>query len=170
MRWMPYFSNQSVEPRLVRTEQLSTEINNYFSCGALLQRKIILFERNKYIYHEIVAIHFNIIWKSVDNIEPNWIPYNREHKLFALNLLSRFCGDIISRQNLHPTWWCIEEKPRFITSYKMMPAITFGRMHEWKYIFCILLSFLEKSLFNRFAWRISYSPHATPTVFIWSGL
>jgi hypothetical protein len=67
-------------------------------------RKNHLFEVNKYICHEIIAIHFNIVWKSVDNIEPSRIPYNREHKLFALNLLSRFCGPIISRESPHPTW------------------------------------------------------------------
>jgi hypothetical protein len=30
----------------------------------------------------------------------------------------------------------------------MMPAITFGSMQEWQHIFCILLSFLEKSWLN----------------------
>jgi hypothetical protein len=91
-------------------------------------RKDHLFEENKYICHKIIAIHFSIIWKSVDNIEPSRIPYNREHKLFALNLLSRFYGHIISRQSLHPTWWCIKEKSGFVTSHKIMPAITLGSM------------------------------------------
>jgi hypothetical protein len=31
----------------------------------------------------------------------------------------------------------------------MMPAITFGSMQEWQYIFCIFLSFWEKSWLNR---------------------
>jgi hypothetical protein len=60
-------------------------------------RKDHLFEGNKYICHKIIDIHFGIIWKSVDNIEPSRIPDNREHKLFALTLLSRFYGHIISR-------------------------------------------------------------------------
>jgi hypothetical protein len=41
MRWMPCLSSQSVELRLVWTEQLSTEITSRFSCDALLQGKII---------------------------------------------------------------------------------------------------------------------------------
>jgi hypothetical protein len=57
-----------------------------------------------YICDKVGAFHFGIIWKSVDNIEPSQIPYNRQHTLCALNLLSRFYGHIISRQSPHPTW------------------------------------------------------------------
>jgi hypothetical protein len=42
-----------------------------------------------------------------------------------------------------------QRKPQLITSHKIMPAITFGSMQEWQHIFCMLLSFLEKSPLNR---------------------
>jgi hypothetical protein len=91
-------------------------------------RKDRFFERSKYSCHKVRAVHFGIIWKSVDNIEPSRIPYNREHKSFALNLLSQFCGHIISRQSPHSMWWCIKEKSGLVTSHKMMPVITLGNM------------------------------------------
>jgi hypothetical protein len=83
---------------------------------------------SSYDSHKARAVRFVIIWKFVDNIEPSRIPWNREQNLLALNLLSRFCGHIISRQSPHPTWWDIKEKSRLVTSHKMMPAITFGSM------------------------------------------
>jgi hypothetical protein len=67
-------------------------------------RKDRFFERTKYICDKVGAVYFGIIWKSLDDLEPSQIPYNRKHKLFALDLLSRFCGYIISRQSPHPTW------------------------------------------------------------------
>jgi hypothetical protein len=58
---------------------------------------------------KVGVVHFDIIWKPVDNIEPSRIPHNRKPTLFALNLLSRLCGHIISRQSPHPLWWRIKE-------------------------------------------------------------
>jgi hypothetical protein len=66
-------------------------------------RKNHLFEGNKYICHEIVVIHFDIIYESVDNIEAALISYDCKHHLFALNIKSRLCDHIISRRSLHAT-------------------------------------------------------------------
>jgi hypothetical protein len=62
------------------------------------------FEQNKHICHEIGAVHFRMIWESVENIEPAGIPYDRIHTLFALNTVAGFCDYIISRQNPRATW------------------------------------------------------------------
>jgi hypothetical protein len=51
-----------------------------FFMGCPSSRKNHLFEVNKYICHEIVAIHFGIVWKSVENIEPSRIPYTEWSK------------------------------------------------------------------------------------------
>jgi hypothetical protein len=49
-----------------------------------------LSEWNKEICHKTGAVHFGIIWESVDNIEAARIPYDRKHEFFALNIMSRF--------------------------------------------------------------------------------
>jgi hypothetical protein len=67
-------------------------------------RKDRLFEWNKYICHKIGAVHFGIIWESVHNIEAVRILYDYKHDFFALNIKSRFCDHIISRESPHATW------------------------------------------------------------------
>jgi hypothetical protein len=66
-------------------------------------RKDRLFEWSKWICHKVWAVHFGTIWKSIYDIEVGWIPYVRKYNVFALNIKSRFCGHIISRQSPHPT-------------------------------------------------------------------
>jgi hypothetical protein len=101
-----------------------------FLMGCPSSRKDRLLKLYEYIYYKIVAIHFGIIWKSVDNIEVTWIPHDRKHELFALNIKSRLRDHVISRHSLYATWWYIQEKSWFITNHKMMPAITLISMQE----------------------------------------
>jgi hypothetical protein len=68
---------------------------------------------------------------------------------FALNIKSRLCDHVISRQSLHATWWCIQEKPWLIIGHNMMSSITFGSIQTWQHHFCIFLSFSRKSCINR---------------------
>jgi hypothetical protein len=70
-------------------------------------RKDRLFERNEYVCHKIVAVHFGIIWESVDNKEAARIPHDRKHEYFALDIKSRLCDHVIfrqSRQSPYATW------------------------------------------------------------------
>jgi hypothetical protein len=70
MRWMSCFSSQSVELRLVWTEQLSTEITSHFSCDALLQGKIICSrEISKFVTKQLLFILISF-W----NLSTTWNP------------------------------------------------------------------------------------------------
>jgi hypothetical protein len=91
MRRLLYSSSQFVETDLCEQSNCRDESQVVFIRLPSLG-KDRLFEHNKYICHEIGAVHFGVIWESVDKIEAAGIPYNRKHKLFALNFMSRFCG------------------------------------------------------------------------------
>jgi hypothetical protein len=45
----------------------------------------------------MVAVHFDIIWESVDNIEAARIPYDYKHEFTAFNIMPRVCDHVISR-------------------------------------------------------------------------
>jgi hypothetical protein len=112
-------------------------------------RKDRLFEWSNHICPKLCAVHFDIIWKSVNNMEAARIPYDCKHAFFALYIKSPFCGHIISWQSPHPTRWYIDEKPGLITRHKMMPAITLGSIQERQYRSCMLFPFWRKSSANR---------------------
>jgi hypothetical protein len=114
-------------------------------------RKDRFFERSKYICDKVGVVHFGIIWKSIDNIEPSRIPYNRKQIPFALNLLSRFCGHIISRQSPHPTWWCIKENPGLVTGHEMLSIIILSCTQIWQHRRCLLFSFCSQIICQQ-AW------------------
>jgi hypothetical protein len=67
-------------------------------------RKDRLFDRNEHLCYKIGSIYFDIIWESVDNIEAAGILSDCEHAVFALNIMSRFCDHIMSRQSQNATW------------------------------------------------------------------
>jgi hypothetical protein len=43
-------------------------------------RKDRLFDWSKYICHKVGAVHFDIIWKSVDNVEAARILYDCQYE------------------------------------------------------------------------------------------
>jgi hypothetical protein len=63
---------------------------------------------------------------------------------FSLNIISGLCGHVISRQSLHATWWCIQEKSRLITSHEVTPVISFSNIQEGQYDPSIFHSFLAQ--------------------------
>jgi hypothetical protein len=107
-------------------------------------RKDRLLKWNEDTCHKIVAVHFGIIWESVDNIETAWVPHDRKHELFALNIKSRLCDHVISRQSSHAIWLCIQQKPRLITSHEVMPTISFGSMQDGQHGLRIFHSFFAQ--------------------------
>jgi hypothetical protein len=67
-------------------------------------RKDRLFARNEHACHRRGAIHFNIIWESVENREAVRISYDCKDEFVARNVKSSLCDHIISRQSPHATW------------------------------------------------------------------
>jgi hypothetical protein len=51
-----------------------------FLMRRLSSTKDRLFEWSKYICHKVGAVHFGIIWKSVDKIEAARIPGDYKHE------------------------------------------------------------------------------------------
>jgi hypothetical protein len=51
--------------------------------------------------HKVLAIRFDIILELVNNVEAARIPYDDEHKCFALDVESQFYDYIFSRKSPH---------------------------------------------------------------------
>jgi hypothetical protein len=52
-----------------------------FLMRRLSSRKNCLFKWNQYVCHKIVAVHFDIIWESIDNIEAARVLYDWKHEV-----------------------------------------------------------------------------------------
>jgi hypothetical protein len=120
-------------------------------------KKDRLFKWNECICHKIVIVHFDIIWESADEREIDQIPHDHKHVFFPLNIKSRLCDYVISRQTLHATWWYIQEKSWLILNCEIMPVITFGSMQEWQYRFCILLRFSCKLCISKYGIKCKWN-------------
>jgi hypothetical protein len=72
-----------------------------FLMHPLLRGKIACSSELKIFVYKIIAVHFDIIWELVDNMKVVGVPYDRERRLFALDIMFRLCDHVISRQSPH---------------------------------------------------------------------
>jgi hypothetical protein len=101
------------ECRVLRTNLFKVDLCELSNCRdqrkSLLtrgfdSRKDYLFKWNECVCYKTVAVHFRIIWESIDAREAARVPYDCKYELLALNIKSRFCDDVISRQSPYATW------------------------------------------------------------------
>jgi hypothetical protein len=79
--------------------------------------------RSQHICSKVVAVHFGITLELIDNVEPLRVPHYRKHKHLGLNISLHNCSYIVSGETPHSVRRLVQEKPRLVPCYGMLPSI-----------------------------------------------
>jgi hypothetical protein len=128
--------------------------DQWFQMPCLISRNEFFAKRSQQLYSKLVAVHVSIISELIDSVESSRRPHYRKHQILGLNTSLHNCWDVISGNTPHSVRRLVQEKPRLVSCYEMLPSISGGHFNVRDYLSSNLLPFgLE--IVNRKMWNSS---------------